>query len=320
MSHFSRRRVLQAGLALGAGCLAGRAMATGPGLRVWRYKGLVPSFLDLAGQGNLPYPVQWADIAGGSIVIEALASDHLDYAYMSEIPPVFAAAANAPIKLIAVVRGDANETRLVVNKAAGIQHIRDLRGKRVSFVRGTNTQAFLLNLLQRNGLALTDVVPVPMPMQDALIAFQNGHIDALVAGGISGLRAATMMDGEMLEGTAGYYAGNYLIATNDAALADPVRRARIGDFLQRERATWAWIQAHPDAWADRSAQLTGISRELYLQQFHQRSQPAEVVAVDDTAIASQQHVADLFHDQQLIRRAVDVRPLWRHDFNQLLSR
>ncbi|WP_455923749.1 ABC transporter substrate-binding protein [Pseudomonas putida] len=317
MPNFSRRRLLQAGLLLGAG--QRMAWAAEPALRVWRYKGLASSFMDLAGQGDLPYPVQWADIAGGSIVIEALASDHLDYAYMSEIPPVFAAASKAPIKLIAVVKGDANETRLVVRKDAGIAQVSDLKGKRVSFVRGTNTQCYLLNLLAHQGLSLADVVPVPMPMQDALFAFRSGHIDALVAGGISGLQAETLMDGQLVPGTEGFYAGNYLIATNEAALADPLRRARIADYLQRERATWAWVQGHADAWATRSAKLTGIDRQLYLQQFQRRSQPAQLVPIDDAAIASQQQVADLFYANQLLRQAVDVRPLWRDDFHHLLN-
>jgi sulfonate transport system substrate-binding protein len=41
--------------------------------------------------------------------------------------------------------------------------------------------------------------------------------------------------------------------------------------------------------------------------------------VDETAIASQQSVADVFAQQTLIPKRVDVRPLWDDRFNSIIT-
>ncbi|KPG98259.1 aliphatic sulfonate ABC transporter substrate-binding protein [Pseudomonas sp. RIT-PI-q] len=318
MHTLSRRQLLRATGVLAAGTLLDAKAASGP-LRVWRYKGMAASFLADAGQADTPYPVEWVDISGGNLVLEALSSGHLDYAFMSEIPPIFASIANVPLALVAVYKGDNNDSGIVVKKGSGIRSVADLKGKTISYVRATNTHYFVLNMLRQNGLSLADVKAVPLPVQDALTAFRNGHIDALATGGISALQAASQMDGVLLENVSRYYSGNYVIATTAQALADPQRRSQIGDFLQREKATWEWVNSHPERWAQRSEALTGIDRALYLRQFQQRSQPARLIGIDDSAIASQQQVADLFHENRLISQSVDVRPLWRNDFNPILN-
>ncbi|WP_297838027.1 ABC transporter substrate-binding protein [Pseudomonas sp.] len=323
MVSLTRRQLLVNSGAFAAGCLlAAPSWATtvqAPPLRVWRYKGSAASFMDIAGQADTPYPVEWIDIGGGNLVLEALNSGALDYAFMSEIPPIFASIAKVPLALVAVFKGDNNDSGVVVRKDAGIRTVADLRGKKISYVRATNTHYFVLNMLRQNGMTLDDVQAIPLTMQDSLTAFRSGHLDAIAVGGISALQAVSEMDGVMLENVSRYYSGNYLIATTTGALADPQRRAQIGDFLQREKATWAWVEANPEAWAQRSAALTGLPIRLYTEQFQRRSQPAQLVAVDDQAIAAQQRVADAFYTNQLIRQPVDVRPLWNSEFNHLLN-
>ncbi len=321
MPTINRRSLLRNGAILAAGgLLPGWAAADdSQPLRVWRYKGTIAYFLDDAGQAQAPYPLEWVDIAGGNLVLEALTSNSLDYAFMSEIPPIFASIAKAPLALIASYSGDNNKTGIVVKKNSGISQVSDLRGKRISYVRATNTHYLVLNMLRQNGLALSDVQAIPLPAQDGLSAFQNGHIDALVTGGISAIHAEANLDGVLLQSAEGYYSGNYLISTTRTALAKPGKRAAIGDFLLREKAAWDWIESHPEQWALRSETLTGIPRELYLQQFEQRSQPARIRPVEDAAIEAQQQVADVFYESGLIRQKVDVRPLWDKQFSELLS-
>ena len=322
-AHLSRRALLRnAGLLAAAAALPGWPQAhagSAEALRVWRYKGMIAYYLDEAGQANPPYPLEYVDIAGGNLVLEALTSGSLDYSFMSEIPPIFASAAKAPLTLIASYSGDNNKAGIVVKRGSGIATIADLKGKRVSYVRATNTHYLVLNMLKRNGLSLRDIQPVPLPAQDALTAFQNGHIDALVTAGVNAIYAEAYLDGVLLQNAEGYYSGNYLIATTRQALEKPGKRRAIGDFLQREKAAWEWIEHHPEQWAARSETLTGIPRQLYLRQFEQRSQPARLRPVSEQAIAAQQQVADLFHESGLIGERVDVRPLWDPEFSALLS-
>lgn len=321
MTTLTRRTLLRGSALLAAGALLPgvAAAATTPPLRVWRYKGSVAHFLKDAGQAQTPYPVEWVDTAGGNLVLEALSSGSLDYAFMSEIPPIFASIAKAPLALIASYSGDHNTAGIVVKNNGAIKQISDLRGKRISYVRATDTHYLLLNILRQNGLALSDVQAIALPSQDGLSAFQNGHIDALVSSGISVTHAVANLDGVLLQSAEGYSSGNYLIATTRTALADPVKRAAIGDFLLREQATWEWIENHPEQWASRCQALTGIARQLYLRQFEQRSRAARIKPVKDAAIEAQQRVAELFYESGLIPQSVDVRPLWDNRFNALLG-
>ena len=319
MASLSRRRLLTASATLAAGALLlpGEVRAQAQPLRVWRYKGSAATFMDLAGQTDTPYPLEWVDIGGGNLVLEALNSGSLDYVSMSEIPPIFAAVARVPIALIGVLPGDPHDNGIVVRKDAGIASVADLKGKRISYVRATNTHYFVLDMLRQHGLSLADVQAVPMPMQDALIAFRSGHVDALTGGGISLLQAA-QEGGTRLENVS-RFAGNTLIATTQGALLDPDKHRQLADFLLREKATWAWVRNHPEAWAQRCAEQTGIAAELYLQQFRQRAQPVSLGAINEQAISCAQQVADTFFENQLIRQPVDVRPLWRDDFKPILE-
>ncbi|MCU1724428.1 ABC transporter substrate-binding protein [Pseudomonas sp. 5P_5.1_Bac1] len=316
----SRRAFLQhsavAGLAAGLAPVLANASEA---LRVWRYKGQAASFLADAGQAATPYPLEWIDVPGGSMVLEAFASGSLDYAFMSPVLPLFASAAGNPLVLIASYQGEQNRSSLIVKRDSGIASIADLKGKRVSFVRATDTHYLILNLLRDNHLTLADIQARPMPARDALVAFQNGHVDAIVAGGIGALQAQTGMDGVILAQASQYHCGNYLIATTERVLQQPGKQAAISDFLRREQATWDWVEHNPQAWAERNEKLTGISRELYLQQFNQRQRPSRLLPVSEADILAQQRIADLFHDSGLIRQSLDVRGFWDERFNLLLS-
>ncbi|WP_110971106.1 ABC transporter substrate-binding protein [Pseudomonas huaxiensis] len=318
--RISRRSFLQhsavAGLAAGLAPVLANASEA---LRVWRYKGQAASFLADAGQAATPYPLEWVDVPGGSMVLEAFASSSLDYAFMSPVLPLFASAAGNPLVLIASYQGEQNRSSLIVKRDSGIASIADLKGKRVSFVRATDTHYLILNLLRDNHLTLADIQARPMPARDALVAFQNGHVDAIVAGGIGALQAQTGMDGVILTQASQYHCGNYLIATTERVLQQPGKQAVISDFLRREQATWDWVEHNPQAWAERNEKLTGISRELYLQQFNQRQRPSRLLPVSQADILAQQRIADLFHDSGLIRQSLDVRGFWDERFNPLLS-
>lgn len=305
-----------AGLAAGLAPVLANA---GDALRVWRYKGQAASFLADAGQADTPYPLQWVDVPGGAMVLEAFASDSLDYAFMSPVLPLFASVAHNPLVLIACYQGEQNRSSLIVKRDGGIRSIADLKGKRVSFVRATDTHYLVLNLLRANGLSLTDIQARPMPARDALIAFQNGHLDAIVAGGIGAFQAQTGMDGVVLDEASLYHCGNYLIATTEQVLRQPGKQAAIRDFLQREKATWDWVEHNPQAWAERNETLTGIPSALYLQQMNQRQHPCRLLPVSEGDIVAQQRIADLFHDSGLIRQPLDVRGFWDERFNPLLS-
>lgn len=328
----TRRQFLRRGARLGAGAglaalLGGWSNATRAAatqlrdttLRVGTYKGGDSYYFNEAGVAGIPYKTALAEFAAGNLIVEALASGSLDFGSMSEIPPIFAAASGAPLKVIAVLRGDVNNQVVLVPKNSTITDPAQFKGKRIGYARSTTSHYFLLQLLKENGLGFKDIQPVALPPQDAFAAFKSGQLDAWVVYGLVVELAKSQEGARVLRTADGYLSGNYVISTSAAAIADPLKHAAIGDYLQRVAKVYDWINRNPKPWAAKSGQIAGVPQQFFLSQANQRSQPYKLVAVDDAAIKSQQQVADVFADAGLLARRVDVKPIWDRSFAKYLA-
>jgi sulfonate transport system substrate-binding protein len=327
----ARRQFLRRGARLGAGAglaallggwsNAGRAAAVqlrDATLRVGTYKGGDSYYFNEAGVANIPYKTALAEFAAGNLIVEALSADSLDFGSMSEIPPIFAAAGGAPLKVIAVLRGDVNNQVVLVPKNSAITGPAQFKGKRIGYARSTTSHYFLLKLLKENGLSFKDIEPVALAPQDALAAFQSGQLDAWVIYGLV-VELAKNQGARVLRTADGYLSGNYVVSASSKAIADPLRHAAIGDYLQRLAKVYDWINRNPQPWAAKSGQIAGVPAQLFLNQVKQRSQPYKLTAVDDAAIRSQQQVADVFADAGLLARRIDVTPIWDRSFAHYLA-
>ena len=321
----TRRRFLTtSGLAL----LAGGMGAWGPAwaapqlastlLRIGSYKGDDSYYFTEAGVEKLPYRSALAEFAAGNLIVEALAAGSVDYGSMSEIPPIFAAASGAPMKVIAVLRGDVNNQVVLVPKNSAITDAAQFKGKRIGYARSTTSHYFLLQLLKEKGLSFKDIEPVALAPQDGFAAFQSGQLDAWVIFGLV-VELAKNQGARVLRTADGVLSGNYVISASTKAIADPLKHAAIGDYLQRVARVYQWINDHPEQWAAKSGRIAGVPPQLFLNQVRQRSQPFKLVAVDDAAIASQQRVADVFAQAGLLARRIDVAPLWDRSFAKYLA-
>lgn len=287
-------------------------------LRVGTYKGGDTYYFNEAGVADIPYKTAVAEFAGGNLIVEAMSSGTLDFGGMSEIPPIFAAAGNAPLKVIAVLRGDVNNQVVLVPKNSAITNPAQFKGKRIGYVRSTTSHYFLIQLLKENGLTFKDIEPVALLPQDGLAAFKSGQLDAWVIYGLV-VEFAKSQGARVLRTAKGYLSGNYVISASTQAIADPVKHQAVGDYLQRVAKVYDWINRNPEKWAARSGQIAGVPPEYFLNQVKNRSEPYKLIAVDDSAIQSQQKVADVFADAGLLARRVDVRPIWDKSFAKYLA-
>ncbi|BBP65648.1 ABC transporter substrate-binding protein [Pseudomonas sp. Cab53] len=323
--QLDRRGFLMAGAvtlgALGLSTLgfAPRAFAQGKSLSeltlgVATYRGQDSYFFEDAGTADTPYKVEYAEFAGGNLIVEALASGSLDVGGMSEIPPIFSIQSHRQPRLIAVLQGDVNNQVFLVPKESSVESIGQLRGKRVGYVRSTTSHYFLIKALKEQGLTMNDITAVALTPQDGFSAFQSGQLDAWVIYGVFIQLAKFRSGARVLKTALGYLSGNYLIAARPKALEDPLRRQAIQDYIQREARTLKWINDNPEPWATKSARLLGVDKAVFLDMHNQRSQPSKIIAVSEQAIASQQEVADLFFDAGVLSERLDVSPLWERNF------
>lgn len=325
----SRRAALLTGLGLAGGLGLSGLAACSPApaarslsdvtLRVAVYKGGLQVLFDAAGVGDTPYRIAYSEFAGGNLITEAINAGSIDVGSMSEIPPIFVAETAKRLRLVAVQRADVNSQVVLVPRDSTIRGAADLRGKRVGFVRATTSHYILLRLLQEAGLTFADITPIALSPQDGLAAFGRGALDAWVIYGVQGHLARSQFAARVLTTGLGRLSGNYVHAALGDALADPLRRQAIADYLQRAQRAMAWAEANPETYVQVQAKATGVPAEIYLQIHRERSGPTVLSAVDDEAIRSEQQVADAFAAAGVIPARVDIRPLWDRSLTNELS-
>ncbi|BEU99926.1 ABC transporter substrate-binding protein [Novosphingobium olei] len=324
-SALTRRSVLAgSGAIVGAALLAGcaRESAKASALRIAiTGKGESDNRLLFKAAGITPdIPLAWSEFESGHLVVEAFNSGAVDFGGMSEIPPVFAAASSVQsFRQIGVYHGDVNNQAVLVPKGSTIASLRDLKGKRVGYVRATTTQYFLIRMLESVGLTWADITPIAMTVADGAAAFGQGGLDAWAIYGFPIQRAMAHDGARILSTALGFLSGNYIIAAHKDAIEDPVRHDWIARYLALVRKGYAWAAANQDPWAEVVAGSIGVPVEQVRDQFRRKSASFELRPVDDKAIASQQQVADVFSSAGLIPRKVDVHPLWDARFNPVLK-
>ncbi len=290
-----------------------RASTTGKG------EGDVGLMVRSAGLAPKGFRVEYSNFQSGQAVVEALNGGSLDYGGMSEIPPVFAAAsAIQSFRQIAVDHGDVNNQVILVPKGSRIETLSDLKGKRVGYVRATTTHYFLVRMLKSVGLEWDDITPIAIGVSDGAAAFSTGALDAWAIYGFPIQRALATQGARILKTAYGFLSGNYLVAAHVDALKDPAKVELIGDYLRLVKQAFAWAATHQDAWARVVAREIGVPLAYVQDEFRRASDVFSLRPVDEAAIRSQQQVADVFAEQKLIPRPVDVRPLWDDRFNSII--
>ncbi|MBW8859242.1 MAG: ABC transporter substrate-binding protein [Caulobacter sp.] len=321
----SRRYLLAGGLSVAglAACSPGKSAKPGSledlTLRAATYRGNLETFFQAAGVAETPYKLAKSEFASGNLIAEAINAGALDVGGMSEIPPIFVAGAPGnQVRIVAVLQGDVNNQVVLVPKDSKAQAFADLKGKRVGYVKATTSHYILLRLLDEAGLTWADIKPVALSPQDGLAAFSSGAVDAWIIYGVI-VQQARQAGARVLRTAKGILSGNYLIAAAKTALDDDLKRQALGDYLGRYAKVADWVNADGARWAKVRGEATGVPAELYLREFQERSGPTRLIRISETAIASQQKVADAFADAGLIPAKVDVRPLWDDRLNSALA-
>jgi sulfonate transport system substrate-binding protein len=273
--------------------------------------------LKVAGLDNTPYKVSYSVFTGGDKQLQALQAGALDVANASEIPPVFAAA-NVTPKWKAIATEQANTLLQEVDVAKGspITTIAQLKGKKVGYVQNTTAQYFLLELLQQAGLKWSDITPAPLLPADGVAALNSGSIAAFANYGNSVITIKQAGGTEIGSG-ADILSGNFLYLASNSALADPATAAAIADLLARTNKAYAIIRAGKEqefAQATADATHEPVSEALSTLQSGEQQHPTTFVPVAQSAIDSDQKVADAFTSLGAIPK-VDVNSFWSQALN-----
>jgi len=302
-----RRRLLQgAATAIALPSFAALAQAPARQLRIGNQKS---SLSILKGRGTLEkrlaplgVAVKWTEFTAGPVQLEALNVGSIDFGDVGEAPPIFAQAAGAPLAYVATTLPRPQSEAVLVPKGSAIRTVAELKGKKVALNKGSNVHYFIAKLLEKHGLAYSDLNLVYLPPADARAAFEKGSVDAWViwdpflAAAEKSLEARILADATGVVGNRGYYFSSLGYAAKNAdVLAIAIEEINKVDL---------WGTANKNELAAELAALWGLPKpvaDLSVARAAYGTSP-----ISKAVLAEQQKIADAFFDLKLIPRRINV--------------
>lgn len=297
--------LIGAGLALLG--LASVAQADPASLRIGYQKGSIALVLAKE-QGLLEKrfagtQVQWVEFPAGPQMLEALNIGSLDVGSTGDIPPLFAQAAGADLVYIGAEPAKPAAEVILVRSDSAVQDVAALKGRKVALQKGSSAHNLVLRALNKAGLSFKDIQPVYLSPADARAAFEHGSVDAWA---VWDPYASLMLS----EGH------SRLLANGEGlGLSGPIYTARRGYakdnavFVQGLLAELTAAEALTRSQREQSLQILTRSMglpEAVVARYVDNRPPSPVLPITEAVVAAQQATADLFFENRLLPRRVDV--------------
>jgi sulfonate transport system substrate-binding protein len=261
-------------------------------LRVGDQKGGSQAMLAAAGLLNTPYHIEWSTFTSGPPLLEAANAGAIDIGAVGNTPPLFSAAANAKIAVVAASQGPVTGDAILVPKSSAIHSLSDLRGKNIAVAKGSSAHGHLLLALKKAGLTPADVKISYLQPADGYAAFSQGQVDAWTIWDPYTSQALQQAGARVLVNGTGLSNGYGFNVASRAALADAGRNSAIQDYVLRLAKASVWAAGHLSAWASVWAQQTGLATTV--AQAAVVNTTRKPVPLTSALIASEQGLADSF--------------------------
>ena len=198
---------------------------------------------------ELPYEVKWKEFTSGPPLLEALNAGSIDIGGVGNTPPLFAAASNSKLVVVAGDTMGAKGDTIVVPKDSKIKDAADLEGKKVAVAKGSSANYNLLAQLDKAGADFDKVDVQYLQPADALAAFSAGHVDAWAIWDPYTAQAEVDENARVIADGGGVVNGMVFQAANPDALDDKATAAAIEDYVGRLAEAKVWSNTHREEWA-----------------------------------------------------------------------
>ncbi|ACT04789.1 aliphatic sulfonate ABC transporter substrate-binding protein [Paenibacillus sp. JDR-2] len=255
--------------------------------------------------------VEWVEFQSGPPMIEAMASNHLDFAGMGNMPPIAAQAAGVDFTIISQLLDGKNNVAIIVPANSDIKSIADLKGKKVAVTKGSNAYNFLYRVLDKAGLKQSDIQEIQLQPDETQPSFEGGKVDAwavwdpyISLNTLSG-KARVLADGE----SEGVLSPSFQLVRSEFAKKYP---DLVTLYLKTFEEARKWEADNQDAAFQRYADERSIPLEL-VKGIQSRSTMINIPVSDET-IADQQKTADFQYELGTIRKQIKVADVFDNQY------
>lgn len=266
-------------------------------------------FVILKGLGTLEerleplgYKVEWKEFQSGPALMEAFNAGSIDVGRTGNSPIIFAQASGTTFVSLAAGKPKYHGSGILVPNDSPITSLEDLKGKKVSFAKGSSSHYLIVKALQEAGLNYEDITPAYLAPGDARVAFEQGNIDAMVvwdpftASTELNSNGILLTDGEGLSTDRDFFIATDIFAKEHEDIADII--------IEEVAKSSDWANDNHDELVEMLAPILNLDEASVKMAVERRIYGID--EINDDIIEEQQDIANIFYDLDIIPKKVDV--------------
>lgn len=250
------------------------------------------------------YTIEWKVFTTGTVLLEALLTENIDFGHASDGNAVFMQAGGHPLNYVAAEAPYPEGVALVTKADSDIETVEDFKGKKIGVTRGGNQHYLLLVALEKSGISQDEVeIIFYKDAAEGLAAFTKGEFDvygswdpylAIVE---NTLETRTIVNGtDLTENRTFYFATEKL-------LSEKPEVAKI--ILEELQNADQWANENKDEVAEILATELGLDATPLKQANDRRT--FGVQKIDEAIITSQQQLADTFFNSGILETEISIK-------------
>ncbi|MGE8143728.1 ABC transporter substrate-binding protein [Pseudomonas frederiksbergensis] len=282
-------------------------------LLVANQKSSIKVLLEVSGElKDVPYEIQFSEFPAAAPLGEALNAGAVDIGALGDAPYVFALGAGAPLKVVSIIHAEGRYTTAILAlKDSPLNNASDLKGKRIVTTRGSIGHFLAIKALRSVGLSTHDVQFIYLLPSESRILLDNGSADAWSTWDPYTTIATTQSQAKVLASGDSLLTNHLYLAATSQAIAG--KRQQLDDFVARVDRAYRWTNSHPEEYAAAQAKVTGLPLAVHVAVA--KGTHMQPVAIDDTVIAGLQTTADIYQEEGILTKHIDVSQGFDKSFN-----
>lgn len=245
-------------------------------------------------------------------MLTALNAGKIDLTEVGDVGAIQSYVNGGKVQAIGVTEPNDKNLGLLVPKDSTAKTFADLKGKKIAFLKSTNSYTAFLHQVKEAGLKESDFNIVEISGPDANKAFQTGAIDAIWSIDPNMADLVEQTGGRVIATGADAKVENLYpyVATTDAIKN---KHAALGAVLQSVADQFPWIKANPDEQAQVLAPKLGFSESSIKTTYARGAQKLQTI--DPTFYAREQKVIDELVAAKIVQRPIKADEVFLSTFN-----